>query len=634
MLFLAISTFGQTAANKTVFDSWYSGELFGAKAIAMHNFVRETIYQGKKAYEVNVYYKVKIARGDDKFEMTTTENTLVYADLTPISTLSKSVEGAQKKIVTTTFSAGEVVRQTQIDDTLHKETLKTDKKIILDEAVYIYALVNGNDLQKGMSYEYFSLNEETLKVETNTLKIIGKTAQGNWEVEITSTENSFAYTMYIDSNGEIVSIVIPGMNVNAVRTTREQAEIFSAQLILDIMFPCNIILPEEEHITEVELTINSHKLPLANSAYQTVTKTDDGIRVRLHQHQPQVEENYACSVEDRKKFAKYLKAQPLIQCNSPLIMNKAKEIVSPEASTSAQVKQLQKWVFDNIKKASTSTANASSIATLNTMAGDCTEHANLFCALVRSLNIPSRVCGGLVYLDGEFGLHAWNEVYLGKWLVVDCALNRLGSNGKYIFFSYDYEKDDSDLVMNMMGSRPQIEIQNVWHGEKKIDIREFVKNNNKWQSVEDKRFNVSYEVNKLWGKNDYSSDDEGIIQYAMNVNSAIIYSFFGCGDNSLEVLQPLIANHLANNFSSWTEREIQAYTIGSLPGKLGVYDATLDGKKLTIEIFFAVHNKTLFNIRVIYLTAEKEKHREPLIKSMNSMKLITDDNQAQSSGNK
>ena len=126
MVLVVVSVYGQTTAHKTVFDSWYSGELFGAKAIAMHNFVRETTYQEKKAYEVNVYYKLKIARGDDKFEMTTTENTLVYADLTPISTVSKSVEGTQKKIVTTTFSNGEVVRQTQVDDTLHKEVLKTD----------------------------------------------------------------------------------------------------------------------------------------------------------------------------------------------------------------------------------------------------------------------------------------------------------------------------------------------------------------------------------------------------------------------------------------------------------------------------------------------------------------------------
>ncbi|BBM82309.1 transglutaminase-like domain-containing protein [Candidatus Uabimicrobium amorphum] len=630
VLLLAANVCGQVAANNTVFDSWYSGELFGAKAIAMHNVVRKTTYEGKEAYEVNVYYKMKIARGDDKFEMTTTENTLVYADLTPISTVSKSIEGAQKKIVTTTFSQGEVLRQTQIDDTVHKETLKTDKKIILDEAVYLYSLVKDKDLQKGATYEYFSLNDETIKIETNTLKILGKTAEGNWEVEITSTENSFAYTMFIDSKGEIAAITIPGMNVNAVRTTREQAEIFSEQLILDIMFPCNVILPEEEHVTQTELSINTHKLSLQNSEYQTVSKTEEGIRIVLHEHRPQVEENYTCSPQDSEKFSKYLKAQPLIQSNSPLIVNKATEIVSAKASTYTQVQELQKWVFEKIKKASTSTANASSIATLNAMAGDCTEHANLFCALARSLKIPTRVCGGLVYLDGEFGLHAWNEVYLGKWLVVDCALNRLGSNGKYIFFSYDYEKDDSDLIMNMMGSRPQIEIENVWHGDKKVNMRQFVKDNDKWQVVEDQKYQLRYEVNNLWSKNDYSSDEERIVQYTMNVNSAIIYSFFGCGDNELDILQPLIANHLGKNFSSWKEREVQDHTVGSLAGKLGVYDATLDGKKLTLEIFFAVHNKIMFNIRVIYLTAEKEKYREQLIKSMNSMKLNSDDNKTES----
>lgn len=57
--------------------------------------------------------------------------------------------------------------------------------------------------------------------------------------------------------------------------------------------------------------------------------------------------------------------------------------------------------------------------------GDCTEHALLFEALARSLDIPCRMVFGLVY-QGDwcrgFGLHAWNEVVIdGSWTAVDAS---------------------------------------------------------------------------------------------------------------------------------------------------------------------------------------------------------------------
>ncbi|WP_372369664.1 transglutaminase family protein [Candidatus Uabimicrobium sp. HlEnr_7] len=607
--------------NNVVFDSWYSGELFGAKAIAMHNLVRKINYQGKSAYESNVYYKMKISRGEDHFESTTKENILVFDDMTPISSVSKSVEGEQKTIVTTIFSGDKITRQTQVDGVIHEEFLQTDKKIILDETTYIYWLINQGKLQKDTVHSYTTLNEETLQIETETLKVLSLTSKQNkdiWEIEVKSTEHTFSFKMYADSHGEIVAIVIPGINIKATRTTREQAEIFDEELSLDIMFPTNVVVPNENDVTQMELFINTNKMLLKNNPYQTVEKTKEGVNVILNQHSPEVVKNYVCDEKDSKKFDIYLAPQPLIQCESTIIVEKAKEIIPENSSTYTSVKYLQKWVYENLKKSSTSTANASSIATLKTMAGDCTEHANLFCALARSLKIPTRVCGGLVYLEGEFGLHAWNEVYLGKWLVVDCALNRLGSNGKYIFFNYDYEKDGSDLIMNMLATRPQIKIINVWNGVKKINMDDFIKSNDKWVTTYDPDYKVNYVVNNLWTKSDHSTADERVVQYVIDSNTAIIYNFFGCSDYSLEELQPVIANHIGKNFASWNEEELLEYSINGFEGQLGLYDTILEGEKVTVEIFYGIRNKVFFNIRIIYLSSEEIKYRDKLAKSLDS----------------
>ena len=45
--------------------------------------------------------------------------------------------------------------------------------------------------------------------------------------------------------------------------------------------------------------------------------------------------------------------------------------------------------------------------------------------MARAVGIPTKICAGLVYLDGKFGYHAWNEVFINnRWLPVDSTLGR------------------------------------------------------------------------------------------------------------------------------------------------------------------------------------------------------------------
>ena len=70
--------------------------------------------------------------------------------------------------------------------------------------------------------------------------------------------------------------------------------------------------------------------------------------------------------------------------------------------------------------------------TVRERAGDCTEYADLFTTLARSLNLPARTVIGLAYRADEqtFALHAWNEVVIDDhWHGVDPTwdLPRLGA---------------------------------------------------------------------------------------------------------------------------------------------------------------------------------------------------------------
>ena len=50
----------------------------------------------------------------------------------------------------------------------------------------------------------------------------------------------------------------------------------------------------------------------------------------------------------------------------------------------------------------------------------------------RAAGIPCRVEAGLAYLNGSFYYHAWNSVYLGKWITVDSVFNQFPADVGHI----------------------------------------------------------------------------------------------------------------------------------------------------------------------------------------------------------
>jgi transglutaminase-like putative cysteine protease len=71
---------------------------------------------------------------------------------------------------------------------------------------------------------------------------------------------------------------------------------------------------------------------------------------------------------------------------------------------------------------------------LKTRKGDCNEHATLFAALSRAAGIPTKVILGVVFLDGKFYYHAWNEVFVGNWIAVDPTLGQFPADASHIKF--------------------------------------------------------------------------------------------------------------------------------------------------------------------------------------------------------
>jgi transglutaminase-like putative cysteine protease len=99
-----------------------------------------------------------------------------------------------------------------------------------------------------------------------------------------------------------------------------------------------------------------------------------------------------------------------------------------------RIQKICEWVYQNIEKRPVlSVSNA--LETLENRMGDCNEHAVLFAAFARAAGIPARIEIGLLHLRGRFYYHAWNSVFMGRWVTVDSLMNQIPADVTHISLS-------------------------------------------------------------------------------------------------------------------------------------------------------------------------------------------------------
>ena len=99
----------------------------------------------------------------------------------------------------------------------------------------------------------------------------------------------------------------------------------------------------------------------------------------------------------------------------------ARRAVGDLEQPAEQAAALTRFVHNHLRYRDTATARTV-LDTVRDRAGDCTEYADLFTTLARSLHLPARTVVGLAYRADQqaFVLHAWNEVAIDeRWQGMD-----------------------------------------------------------------------------------------------------------------------------------------------------------------------------------------------------------------------
>jgi len=167
----------------------------------------------------------------------------------------------------------------------------------------------------------------------------------------------------------------------------------------------------------------------ATTSVQRVERIDArSVRLTISLDSP-----FPAPPEDAKD-EQYRRPSAYISSDDQLVQRLARQAVSAtEKSIPKKAEAARRFVHSYITKKDLGVAFAPASEVARSRAGDCTEHAVLLAAMLRSLDIPSRVVSGLVYVDALgsekhlFAYHMWTQALIqtdadSRWVDLDATL--------------------------------------------------------------------------------------------------------------------------------------------------------------------------------------------------------------------
>jgi transglutaminase-like putative cysteine protease len=240
-------------------------------------------------------------------------------------------------------------------------------------------------------------------------------------------------TVDVDAEGHMVQTRTPMMGLEMVltRSSRQVAlgEHGAPELLLQTFIRPNRPIERARELQRgvYALSLPEGSMPGLPSFGDQITAAEDGrviVTVELGSS-PKLD-------SDRLDTAPYLRSSLYANLEDPALValrQKATQDVAPEPALRAEALRAFANSYLDQKDLGSLFATASEVVV--NRSGDCTEHAVLLMALLRSEGIPARVVTGLVYADSFagaadiFGYHMWTQALLeGRWIDLDATLQK------------------------------------------------------------------------------------------------------------------------------------------------------------------------------------------------------------------
>lgn len=203
--------------------------------------------------------------------------------------------------------------------------------------------------------------------------------------------------------------------------------------------------------TEIELKLKNGLLPLLpTTPWQQIEPVDAATtRITLLRPKRSVPQNVSASFSPSSAELTASRWMPL---DDPELRRMAQSSVSGLTEPMEICLNLEDLVRRKLRHSAFSTALQPAPKIARTLRGDCTEHAVLLAALIRTAGIPARVAGGLVYSNRQLGFsgHAWVEALVNDtWVPFDSAIPSQSRAVHHIKLTHSLLNDDDDTGISL-----------------------------------------------------------------------------------------------------------------------------------------------------------------------------------------
>ncbi|MBM3330692.1 hypothetical protein FJY68_02430 [candidate division WOR-3 bacterium] len=306
-------------------------------------------------------------------------------------------------------------------------------------------------LLKDSTYQVPVFDAAVMGVSLAQVKVLGreKVKAGGQEydaLKFTTRMAKSTVTSWVDDKGmAIVEASAPG--IRSERTAADQvlkAEPEGQKLDVLTMFrvPVDTSIPDGAKVSSLKLEIEGidpKQYALSGPGQQVLSTNPLLVQINT----PELPtEPVALPIAAESE---YLQPSVTIQSDAPEVKAKLKEAIGDEKDGVAAARKLVSWVFTVVEKQPTASF-PNALDVLKTMKGDCNEHAVLFAALARAAGIPTQTAVGLLYMNGAFYYHAWNEVYVGKWIPVDATFGEFPASALHLKLAQGELSEQAEIL--------------------------------------------------------------------------------------------------------------------------------------------------------------------------------------------
>ena len=445
-------------------DDWLNLELMGTKAGYAHIYMDNAVYKGEDVLRTRIDMVIEVKRGDWALRVENTRISYVGLDLVPrYFVLTSNETGAEKRV------EGRVEERTAyIETTLAGKTSHSQKSIpsnaIFEQTIPYLLLKEG--MSVGDEYQLQVFNLDLLQAVDTRVKVIREDQidyEGNgipvYVVEYTmDIMGGLTTEAWISSEGRTYRTEIALMGFPLVLTKTDMQTALGEAGQVDVILNTKIYLQGKQPITNsphLKAALRLGKGILKDAVMadhrQSIISAEDNpsigvLEINISRVNPSNAPSLPLPLEELQiELAQFLEPSVYIQADHPAIQAKATEVLDGETNSWKAAAKLCQWVHESVSDKNLQTGFGSSLQTLESLEGDCTEHTVLFIALARSAGIPARICAGMVFQRDAFYYHFWPEVYVGEWIAMEPTLGQLQADANHIQLAGSTLESDSML---------------------------------------------------------------------------------------------------------------------------------------------------------------------------------------------